>query len=110
MVAGLRVRSFAPINLRTMMTAAIQILEVAAVVVAGTMTGNEIAVAVFVHPRISRLADAVHLPAVQTLGSVLGAVMPFWYASPMREPGRRLVTTRHGARRGGWHWRRRFSP
>jgi uncharacterized membrane protein len=56
------------------------ILEIAAIVVAGTMTGNEIAVAVFFHPRISRLEDAVHARAAQTLASALGAVMPFWYA------------------------------
>lgn len=58
----------------------IQALEVAAIVVAGTMTGNEIAVAVFFHPRISRLDDAAHSRAAQTLASALGAVMPFWYA------------------------------
>jgi uncharacterized membrane protein len=58
----------------------IYILEVAAIVVAGTMTGNEIAVAVFFHPRISRLEDTVHAQAAQTLARALGAVMPFWYA------------------------------
>ena len=55
-------------------------LEVAAIVIAGTMTGNEIAVAVFFHPRISRLEDAVHVRAAQTLASALGAAMPFWFA------------------------------
>jgi uncharacterized membrane protein len=55
-------------------------LEVAAIVVAGTMTGNEIAVAVFFHPRISRLPDSVHAPAAQTLARALGAAMPYWYA------------------------------
>jgi uncharacterized membrane protein len=55
-------------------------LEIAAIVVAGTMTGNEIAVAVFFHPRISRLEDAVHVRAAQTLAAALGTVMPFWYA------------------------------
>ena len=63
-----------------MTTAAIQALEIAAIAVAGTMTGNEIAVAVFVHPRISRLEDEAHVKAAQTLASGLGAAMPFWYA------------------------------
>lgn len=63
-----------------MTPATIKALEIAAIVVAGTMTGNEIAVAVFFHPRISRLEDAVHARAAQTLASALGAVMPFWYA------------------------------
>jgi uncharacterized membrane protein len=59
---------------------AIHTLETIAIVVAGTLTGNEIAVAVFVHPRLSRLDDAVHVRAVQTLAIALGAAMPFWYA------------------------------
>ena len=63
-----------------MTPATIKALEIAAIVVAGTMTGNEIAVAVFFHPGISRLEDAVHARAAQTLASALGAVMPFWYA------------------------------
>lgn len=63
-----------------MNSAIIQTLEVAAIVVAGTMTGNEIAVAAFFHPRISRLEDTVHVRAAQILASALGAAMPFWYA------------------------------
>ena len=54
-------------------------LEVAAIVVAGTLTGSEFAVAVFFHPRISRLEDAVHIQVAQTLAKVLGMVMSFWY-------------------------------
>jgi hypothetical protein len=45
----------------------IHALEIAAIVVAGTLTGSELAVAVFFHPRISRLEDAVHIQAAQTL-------------------------------------------
>lgn len=58
----------------------VQVLEVVSIAVAGTMVGNELAVAVFVHPRLSRLDDASHVRAVQPLAAVLGAVMPFWYA------------------------------
>ena len=58
----------------------IHAIEIAAIVVAGTLTGSELAVAVFFHPRISRLEDAVHVRAVQALAKVFGAVMPFWYA------------------------------
>jgi len=58
----------------------IHALETAAIVVAGTLTGSELAVAVFFHPRISRLEDAVHIQAAQTLAKVFGMVMPFWYA------------------------------
>jgi len=56
-----------------MTPATIRLLEIAAIVVAGTMTGNEIAVAVFFHPRISRLEDAVHVRAAQPLASARSA-------------------------------------
>ena len=56
------------------------LLELAAIVVAGTMVGNELAVAVFFHPRISALDDATHVRAVQALAAALGRAMPFWYA------------------------------
>ena len=57
----------------------IHALEIAAIVVAGTLTGSELAVAVFFHPCISRLEDAVHIQAAQTLAKILGTVMSFWY-------------------------------
>jgi uncharacterized membrane protein len=54
-------------------------VEVIAIVTAGTLTGIELAVALFVNPRISRLDDAVHVRVAQTLAQILGMVMPFWY-------------------------------
>ncbi len=54
--------------------------ELAALVVAGTMVGSELAVAVFFHPRISALDDATHARAAQALAAALGRAMPFWYA------------------------------
>ena len=58
----------------------LQVLETVVIVIAGTMVGNELAIAVFVHPQLSRLDDASQVRAVQPLAAVLGAVMPFWYA------------------------------
>jgi hypothetical protein len=55
------------------------LVEIAAVVVAGTMVGSETAVAVFFHPRISALDDTTHARAAQALAVALGRVMPFWY-------------------------------
>ena len=57
----------------------VRLIEIIAIVAAGTLTGIELAVALFVHPRISHLEDAVHVRAVQTLAQVFGMVMPFWY-------------------------------
>ena len=56
------------------------IFEVATLVVAGLLVGNELAIAVFVHPTLSRLPDSVHLSAATALARILGRVMPFWYA------------------------------
>ena len=57
----------------------IHALEIAAIVVTGLLTGSEFAVAVFFHPCISRLEDAVHIRAAQPLAKVLGTVMSVWY-------------------------------
>jgi len=56
-----------------------EILNVAAVLVAGLLVGNELAIAAFVHPALDRLPDDVHLPVASALARVLGKVMPFWY-------------------------------
>jgi uncharacterized membrane protein len=56
-----------------------EVLDVAAIIAAGLMVGNELAIAVFVHPALDRLADDVHLPAASALARVLGKYMPFWY-------------------------------
>src|SRR6478672_10293046 len=76
-------RSFSPFRPRTlcefMNLDIIHALEIAAIVVTGTLTGSEFAVAVFFHPCISRLEDAVHIRAAQPLAKVLGTVMSFWY-------------------------------
>ena len=56
-----------------------EVLNVVAIIVAGLMVGNELAIAVFVNPTLDRLPDAVHLPAASALARVLGRFMPFWY-------------------------------
>ena len=79
----------------------IHAFQVAAVVIAGMLTGSEFAVAVFFHPRISRLEDAVHIQAAQTLAKVLGMVMSFWY--PLTFLLALAVTfVAHTARRTPW--------
>ena len=57
----------------------IQILDVFAVVFAGSMVGNELAIAAFVHPAFCRLPDDVHLPSAVAVARILGRFMPFWY-------------------------------
>ena len=54
-------------------------LEIILLVAAGTLVGNEICIAVFVHPIFYKLPDECHLRAAQPVAKLLGAVMPFWY-------------------------------
>ena len=54
-----------------------------AITIAGWMVGNEIAVGVFVHPKLWTLPAATHLQAVQPLAKIYGTVMPFWYATTL---------------------------
>lgn len=54
--------------------------DVLAATVTGTMVGNEIAIAAFVHPQLHRMSGRVHARAASMLASTLGAFMPFWYA------------------------------
>jgi uncharacterized membrane protein len=57
----------------------VEVLNVIAIMVAGLMVGEELAIAALVHPALDRLPDEVHLPAASALARVLGRFMPFWY-------------------------------
>ena len=56
-----------------------EILNVVSIIIAGLMVGNELAIAVFVHPTLDQLSVDVHLPAASALALILGRFMPFWY-------------------------------
>ena len=58
----------------------IQLFDGFTVLVAALMVGNELAVAVFVHPTFTSLPDEEHAAAASALARLLGRVMPFWYA------------------------------
>jgi len=59
------------------------VIDIVSIVVAGTMTGTEFTVAVFLHPTIGRLPDGVHTAAAKAFAKLFGRVMPFWYASTL---------------------------
>ncbi len=56
-----------------------EILNVAAILVAGLMVGCELSIAAFIHPTLNKLPNEAHLPAASAIARVLGTVMPFWY-------------------------------
>ncbi|HEX3968794.1 MAG TPA: DUF1772 domain-containing protein [Edaphobacter sp.] len=53
--------------------------DIATATVAGLMTGNELAVAAFLHPQIKKLDNATHARIAAPLARVLGRAMPIWY-------------------------------
>jgi uncharacterized membrane protein len=53
--------------------------DIATAAVAGIMAGNEFAVAVFIHPQLSKLGNGAHAQTAALLAAVLGKAMPFWY-------------------------------
>lgn len=58
----------------------LRILEIATVVLAGLLVGNELAIAAFVHPILYRLEDRDHRAAASPIAKLLGRAMPPWYA------------------------------
>jgi hypothetical protein len=56
-----------------------EILNVVAIVVAGSMVGCELAIAAFIHPSLDKLRDEAHLPAARAIARVMGTVMPVWH-------------------------------
>jgi hypothetical protein len=49
-------------------------------ITSGLLVGNELAVALFIHPVLYSLPDQVHARAAKPLAKRLGRYMPFWYA------------------------------
>ena len=57
-----------------------QLLTIITTLCAGLLIGNELSVAVFLHPLLTRLPDTVHATTAKALARLFGRVMPFWYA------------------------------
>ena len=58
-------------------------MEVIALLLLGTLAGNELAVGAFVHPALSRLPDEQHTAGVQGLARAYGKIAPFWYGATL---------------------------
>ena len=55
------------------------VFDIVILLAAGLLVGNELTVAVFLHPTLARLPDEVHAPAVRAFAKVFGRTMPFAY-------------------------------
>jgi hypothetical protein len=58
-----------------------EVLAVVTILAAALMVGNELTVALFLHPALQRLPDGVYAPARTSFARVFGRIMPFWYAA-----------------------------
>ncbi len=56
-----------------------EFLLVFTIVLAGLMVGNELSVALFLHPTLRRFPDNLHAQARREFAELFGRVMPFWY-------------------------------
>jgi hypothetical protein len=54
-------------------------LQILTMAVSGLMVGNELAVAVFLHPTLRNFSKEVHVPLRTAFAALFGKVMPFWY-------------------------------
>jgi len=56
-------------------------MEMLAIILLGTLTGNEFAVGAFFHPLLAQLTDDQHAAGRRGTAKLFGRVAPFWYAS-----------------------------
>jgi uncharacterized membrane protein len=57
-----------------------QTLDLFTILCMGLLTGNELAVSLFVNPAIWKLSESAQAQALSLLARSLGKVMPVWYA------------------------------
>jgi hypothetical protein len=59
----------------------LHIFDVVTLSIGGLLVGNELTVAVFLHPLLYRLPTLAHAATAKAIAALFGRVMPFWYAS-----------------------------
>jgi hypothetical protein len=62
-------------------------VRLANLLLAGTLTGNELGTWAAVHPAVERLSPPERLRAEQELTRRFGAIMPAWMGAPLRLVG-----------------------
>ena len=74
-----------------------EILETAAIVAAGMMTGNEVCVSIF-HAMLRRVDERAQFDLGKASAAVFGKVMPLWYAATLLLSGAAAYTLRGASR------------
>jgi hypothetical protein len=68
----------------------------------GLLVGNELAIALFVHPLLYSLPEQVHARVAKPFARQLGRFMPFWYALSLVFAILQLLVISHDARPAWW--------
>jgi len=74
----------------------------ASILISGLLAGNELAVALFIHPVLYTAPDEAHVRIVKPLAGRLGRYMPFWYAASLVFMILQLCVTPRGAAAAWW--------
>lgn len=75
----------------------------ASLMTSGLLVGNELAIAIFIHPVLYTVPEEAHVRVVKPLAQRLGHYMPFWYAlSLVFAILQLLVVNPHGAIVSWW--------
>lgn len=56
------------------------LIDLFSLLLSGLLVGNELAVALFIHPVLYHVDESSHATVVRPLAAKLGRWMPFWYA------------------------------
>ena len=68
----------------------------------GLLVGNELAVALFIHPVLYSVRDEAHVRVAKPLARRLGLFMPFWYAISLVLAILQLLVVGRGALLSWW--------
>ncbi|MBV8551147.1 MAG: DUF1772 domain-containing protein [Acidobacteriaceae bacterium] len=77
-------------------------IKLLTLLVAGSLAGNELAVAAFIHPVFYSVPDGAHAIVVKPLAKRLGTFMPFWYGASLLLALVELVTLRSSPQAAWW--------
>src|SRR5437588_8971429 len=77
-------------------------IRLVSILMAALLVGNELAVALFIHPVLYSVSDEAHVRVAKPLARRLGTFMPFWYATSLAFAILQLLTIGRAALLSWW--------
>jgi len=78
------------------------LIMLVSILTAALLVGNELAVALFIHPVLYSVTDEAHVRVAKPLARRLGRIMPFWYAMSLGFAILQLLTIGRAALPSWW--------